>query len=557
MIQVSELGPLGSHIASGGTAHVHKIDHTVTSDPRPLVFKELRPDTELKAGGFSRGSLVKDMKNSVQARMSLSPQDRKDLDETAAWPLDLVQDGGRVVGLVMPLIPADYFIATHQQGQPPDQAPRDLALMSADDAWARRMGVDRSAFTDPFDRVLILINLVYAVARLHKHRIVYGDLSLKNAVFSPTSHNVLLLDCDGTASLDDPQRRQLNSPHFSPPEIVNKTARLQDTRTDVYKLALCIVRGLQPPSRNAMQATNPEILKPILGAGAVAELRLALDPDPDKRPTAKDLFNVLKAYHDAQLQPPVIHAFHPLSATVHRGGDVVLKWDVSSPDLNKGILTYPDGSRREVKLTDGQTSVKLDHSGTFRLEVVSPRGSVTRNESELVQVFDLPEVFNVKGLTQGLGSVIAAGVPALPTPEIPDFTHEITQRPIVEIGADFLPHVDLPPAEDFLDTLSLSRQNISSIQLVNDAMAAVGGIANPITSVTTPDIGTRLALHSLSAVPQALRSAGLPVRTVLDAALGDLEDVLATAAHSAAQTAADRIRQHVEAQANRQTAGNP
>jgi hypothetical protein len=521
------------------------------------VFKELKPENELKAEGLSREPLVRDMTNAVQLRVSLSAADRMDLDETSAWPLDLVQSGGRTVGMVMPLIPGEYFTATHQEGQPPSRTPSELSIMIVAGAWASKMRIDRSPFSDPFDRVLILINLVYAVARLHKHRIVYGDLSLKNAVFSPTSHNVLLLDCDGTASLDDPQRRQLHSPYFQPPEILNKSTRLQDTRTDVYKLALCIVRVLQTPSRLAMQASNPDILRPLLGAGAVAVLRRALDADPEKRPTAKDLFNLLKAYHDAEVKPPVIHRFHPLSATVHRGGDVVLLWDVSNPDKNQGILHFPDGSRHRVDLTAGQAPVKLNHSGTFRLEVTSPRGGVTINESQLVQVFDLPEVLNVQGLTQGLGSAIAQGVPALPTPQIPDFTREVKHRPIVEIGAEFLPRVDLPGPQALLDGLSLTQQNLSSIHVVNDAMEALSGVANSITSVTTPDIGTRLALNSLAALPNALRGAGLPVRTVLYEAIGDLEDVLTSAARAGAQTAADRIRQRVEAQANGQTVGSP
>lgn len=156
------------------------------------------------------------------------------------------------------------------------------------------MGVDRSAFADPMDRVVVLMKLVSAVARLHAHRIVYGNVSLKNVVVSSTSHRVLLLDCDDTASLDDPNRSQLNSPNFYPPEIASRSARTQDTRSDVYKLALCVVRVLQTPGRRAMSATDPDVLEPLLGARVVAELHRALDPDPGKRPTAKELFLALQ-----------------------------------------------------------------------------------------------------------------------------------------------------------------------------------------------------------------------------------------------------------------------
>jgi serine/threonine protein kinase len=386
VIEASELGPLGLRIGRGATSFVYRIDYRMPFDPRALVFRELRPDNELKNNGFSAETLIRDMTNAVQMRLALGTEDRKDFDAMSAWPLDLVHSGGRTVGMVMPLIPGEYFTATHQAGQQADHKPRDLSVMVAADAWANTMGIDRSAFTDSLDRVLILASLVRAVARLHKHRIVYGDLSLKNAVFSPTSHNVLLLDCDGTASLDDPQRRQLHSPYFQPPEILNKSTRLQDTRTDVYKLALCIVRVLQTPSRSAMQASNPDILRPLLGAGAVAVLRQALDPDPDSRPTATDLLTVLTAHYDVHAPRPVVNYFYPLRTTVPSGDKVLLLWDVTNSDRHQGILHSPDGSRHRVDLEAGRAQVTINHSGRFRLEVVSPFGGAVVGRSQLVRV---------------------------------------------------------------------------------------------------------------------------------------------------------------------------
>ncbi|HRY10362.1 MAG TPA: hypothetical protein P5544_10330 [Candidatus Nanopelagicales bacterium] len=404
MIEASELGGVGELLGRGGSAQVFRVDLQVPGDPRRLVFKELRPEHELLATGFSREALVREMTNAVTFRAALSEQERRDLDNRCAWPLDLVQRQGRVVGVVMPLIPADYFIDTHQNGRP-DKMVRDLSVMVAADKWATMMGVDRSAFTDPLDRALILMSLVDAIARLHEHGLVFGDVSLKSAVFSPATHKVLLLDCDGTASVDDPARKQPHSPGFVPPEIANRSTRLQDTRTDVYKLALCIVRGLQPPSRSAMQATDPTVLKPILGDWGVAELHRALHPDPEKRPTAEELFYVVKNYVDAQTRMPVIHAFKSLGTTVRRGGDVVLKWDVSDPNLNKGYLTHPDGTRQEVDLTVGQTSVKVMQSGTFRLHVVAPNGGDTGSESEPVLIEKL-----ARNRLEPLGPRIGSGV---------------------------------------------------------------------------------------------------------------------------------------------------
>jgi serine/threonine protein kinase len=178
----------------------------------------------------------------------------------------------------------------------------------------------------------------------------------------------------------------LHSPYFQPPEILNKSTRLQDTRTDVYKLALCIVRVLQTPSRSAMQASNPDILRPLLGAGAVAVLRQALDPDPDSRPTATDLLTVLTAHYDVHAPRPVVNYFYPLRTTVPSGDKVLLLWDVTNSDRHQGILHSPDGSRHRVDLEAGRAQVTINHSGRFRLEVVSPFGGAVVGRSQLVRV---------------------------------------------------------------------------------------------------------------------------------------------------------------------------
>ncbi len=115
----------------------------------------------------------------------------------------------------------------------------------------------RSDTDDPVLRLAVLANLVYAVAALHRHGLVYGDLSLASAAFSDVDARVRLLHCHGVAYLRDPARYQRNSPHFLAPECqaigVHEHARgnphIQDQATDVYKLGLCIVRGAQPGTR--------------------------------------------------------------------------------------------------------------------------------------------------------------------------------------------------------------------------------------------------------------------------------------------------------------------
>ena len=47
--------------------------------------------------------------NAVAFRDWLGPADRADLDRCTVWPRAVVEDRGTVVGLLMPLIPEDFF----------------------------------------------------------------------------------------------------------------------------------------------------------------------------------------------------------------------------------------------------------------------------------------------------------------------------------------------------------------------------------------------------------------------------------------------------------------
>ena len=100
---------------------------------------------------------------------------------------------------------------------------------------------------DKLERLILLGKLIFAIGRLHKHGWVFGDLSLRNAVFALDPPRVLLLDCDGAAPLSDPARQQGTTPYWDPPECPPRgTQRLQDERTDVYKLGLAILRCMAP-----------------------------------------------------------------------------------------------------------------------------------------------------------------------------------------------------------------------------------------------------------------------------------------------------------------------
>jgi serine/threonine protein kinase len=238
-VKKTDLGTLGE-LAEGGFGKVYRVpDYHLPSDPEDLAYKEFTKEKAQQAHASQAA---------VAFRDGLSKADRADLDLYAAWPRAVVEEGGVVVGLLMPLIPDDFFceLIDDETG---DRAtmPREMQWLIASQAQRDAAEVDLPS-VDKAQRLTLLAQLVYAVGRLHKRGWVFGDLSFKNAVFAVDPPRMMLIDCDGAASVKDPRRKQAHTPFWIPPEC-EKTpgavyADIQDTVTDVYKLGLAILRCL-------------------------------------------------------------------------------------------------------------------------------------------------------------------------------------------------------------------------------------------------------------------------------------------------------------------------
>jgi len=315
MIRKQDLGTL-HHIAQGA-GNVYRAPDLHLAGLPALAYKELRLDIPHADRDAARAAMTK----SVAFRNSLPADDHNDLDRYTTWPVDLVDDGGTTCGLVMPLIPADFFLHTHPQTGPPKDVVFDLSWLSTPESQAQVQGIDRSGVRDVLVRIALLMQLVYAVGRLHKHGAVYGDVSLKNAALAVGPPRVKLLDCGAAAVRSDPSRVQLHSNFFKPPEIIAGTQKLQDDRTDVYKLGLCIIRGLQQ-GRGISQAKDPTPLGQFLDAQAVDTVARAVGADRDGRPTAKELFERLERSLLAKAAPPVLHSAALSRTAMLRGQDV-------------------------------------------------------------------------------------------------------------------------------------------------------------------------------------------------------------------------------------------
>ena len=270
----------------------------------PLVYKELR--SSLSQEEYSRA--IGGMRQAVRLRDSMSDEDRSSLDEVTVWPLALVEEGGVVRGCLMPLIHPEFSIELH----PPATGRtvsrnRDLAWLCMRSRTTIRAGFSQDQvdeFSGLLVRMRILVWLVYSVALLHSHGAVYGDINLRSAVFCLGEHpRSVLTGCDRVARLDDVSRRQANSPFFLAPEceepgsnpFARGRAHFQGTRTDVYKLGLCVVRCLSR-GHGATQLKSADHLTGLLSPECLDVVKASLSQDPDQRPTAKQLYQALNNF---------------------------------------------------------------------------------------------------------------------------------------------------------------------------------------------------------------------------------------------------------------------
>jgi len=246
-VRKADLGQL-TQIGQGGFSKVFRVPgYVLPGDPAALAYKEFTVD--VAAQGRSADSVV-------SFREMLSETGRNEIDRYTAWPRALVEDNeGNVTGLLMPLIPAEFFtdmedpmtgaIGPHL---------REMQWLIASRQQRHEARINLPDVELP-DRVALLAQLAYILARLHEHGWVFGDLSFRNVVFTLSPPRIMVLDCDGAAALTDFQRRQSSTPMWDPPECsfsgsfqgpAPVQSERQDTVTDVYKLGLAVLRCLSP-----------------------------------------------------------------------------------------------------------------------------------------------------------------------------------------------------------------------------------------------------------------------------------------------------------------------
>jgi len=179
----------------------------------------------------------------IDLKSTMSVIEQSWLSEHAVWPETIVVDQGRMRGFLMRKIAPEYF---RKQGVRlnPRNVLCEWNLLAMRDRYLRNPNIVSTVPNiQPFDALRLVIDLAKTVALMHKYRVIVGDMSGRNLLWtdSPT-WRVLIIDCDslrvdGSAGVASPKQ----SPDWDDPHL-NGAATTQNS--DIYKLGLAAFRGV-------------------------------------------------------------------------------------------------------------------------------------------------------------------------------------------------------------------------------------------------------------------------------------------------------------------------
>jgi len=416
-----------------------------------------------------------------------------------------------------------------------------MDYLAATPTALQRLGLDNeAAMWDELFRLAIAAHLVYGIAFLHHHGVVYGDVSLKNAVFSTSSPGVLLVDCDATAALADPNRSQANSPGYSPPEMeppgTNPFARgrssWQDHHTDVFKIGVTLLKVLHG-GKGAAQRTDPDEIANAVPAATYSAVKRSLDINPAARGAARDLYAVLVDDLTRSLQPPQVDSFDAYPDVLPRGSDVTLSWRASGAKMLR--ILGPNGFAMDVPETVDRWTITPQHSGVYTL-VAANRGGESRTPSPQIELFDLP------GFRLDLPGLAKVALP-----------HDIPSLPIQQVP---IPNVSALTASIAKATASVPDVTVPDLDELNRLYRVTESMTDLVTSTRPPILGSLS-----SAAPRAILDATVGESiSLLDSELNNVSKVmdnararLASIAHDEVSRAEQRLRDSVDSSARNQT----
>lgn len=453
-------------LAKGGFGEVFRVGgYHLPGDPADLAYKQFTTEVALQA---------RSAQAAVAFRAGLSQAEQADLDSHAVWPRALVEEPrGTVIGLLMPLIPADFFCrkADPNTGAVQD-APREMGWLGASAKHRAIAQVDLRD-VDRLERLILLGKLVLAIGWLHKRGWVFGDLSFRNAVFALDPPRVMLLDCDGAAALSDHHRKQATTPFWDPPEGAQ---RQQDDRTDVYKLGLAIVRCMVPGKGAASDRAATRVAGEIDPQG-VAIVARAVGADRGQRPSARELYDYFYQVVSARVTPPVVTAAQLRNPDRVRGQDARIDWQIT----NAVTVTVFAGAQRfavDIRQRPDGFGFRPDESGPVAIEVANRFGTL-RLELGDISLYELPPF-----------KVDYGFLPTPRVPRLPPLPMAALDRVIAGAPATGLPDMPAVPSLDTFGLVGSLMRSAAVTAPLPPLGAAVADASAALTAALQAQAGT-------------------------------------------------------------------
>ncbi len=441
----SELGRNLVQIGDGAYGTVYQTRYKPPGEPSDLVYKEYKLDSagnRVKSGASAEHAV----KFREMYRRFLRTE-LEVLDRYFAWPRRLVlDDSGELCGFVMEAASSDYF---YWHGIKQAYELRTLDLLAVPEQfWIRNK-------SEPIDitltdRLFLMMQLVYAVAWLHKRGWVFGDLSFKNVAFTENPPQLVLIDCDEANELADPQReQQSNTSFWVPPECSSGRQQEQDKVTDVYKLGVAIVRCLKAEA-GATTTFVVDRLAGILDPEGLQLLERALSDDRAHRPSAKELFAYLERVTVPRMVPPEIVGAQLMTPMVLAGSRGRILWTIKDAEDIEVFIGEPPQSVETFDPFDhpDEGAFPVPSSGQVTLVASNRYGSVARPIGD-VTLFEIPPM-NVdfdQMPRPDLPSVQALSLGPLPRPPAYSQGPELPGIPPLDVAESLRDLAPAPPAE--------------------------------------------------------------------------------------------------------------
>lgn len=353
-----------------------------------VVFRDPRSPTTTCIKQFKQpvdGEAASRLRHLAEMELWARPSEISELKATFSWPLELFGDDNRILGYTMPLAPADAFITLRAAGR---EATRllEISYLTVKD-YFRRGAITSTAPDFSFsDRIDLSLSVCDAIMLLHRHGLVFRDISARNiAARLTTPRSAFILDADSIVDVTSAGLHPVNSPGWQ----VNPAH--DPLQTDRAKLSMLVLRLLVEDN----DARPPLGLGPLQSRG-LHQLALAIGRCYEEA-TEESITSMIDELRRARTTESTRAAWTK-ATSAGWAAHVIRERLGATSEVDRRLLTMAEqhsAAERDIESADVPTQKKLlarlMRNSRFEIDLPSGVGvgPAPRTEEELIQlVFD-------------------------------------------------------------------------------------------------------------------------------------------------------------------------